>query len=113
VQNDHEYTVHIWWADSSPDVSEGWDLQLPSGILDDKQIDPRSVIRNWSDMSLTGFIFRVQRLISRAKTFSRAIFKDRSPLRDWVDESERVVLIGEAAHPLMVRLNSGPMHGKY
>jgi hypothetical protein len=38
-----------------------------------------------------------------AKDALAAKWVTRGPVEDWVDETGRIVLVGEAAHPLMVR----------
>jgi len=65
MQNDNEYTVHVWWADNNPNATKGWDLQLPGDCLHDTQVDPRSVTLKWLvAFPVTNFNSRVQRLFA-------------------------------------------------
>lgn len=46
---------------------------------------------------------RINRLVKLIPDALRTKFVRREQSEDWVDESGRLVLIGEAAHPIMVR----------
>ncbi|KAA1468828.1 FAD/NAD(P)-binding domain-containing protein [Dentipellis sp. KUC8613] len=85
LRNDTEYSVHVWWTEDEPEGSEGWDLEIPaSHLLKYGNVEPR-----------------LRTLFERTKTFSRQKLMERPAPEDWVDGSERLVLVGEAAHPLM------------
>jgi salicylate hydroxylase len=47
---------------------------------------------------------RIQRLVSLAPYALRAKYVKRAAVDEWVHESGRIVLIGEAAHPMLVRV---------
>jgi salicylate hydroxylase len=47
---------------------------------------------------------RVQRLVSLVPYALRAKYVKRPAVEEWVHESGRIVLIGEAAHPMLVRV---------
>jgi salicylate hydroxylase len=46
--------------------------------------------------------FRIKRLLGMASSSSRTRYIKRTHPEDWADESARIVLIGEAAHPFPV-----------
>ena len=46
---------------------------------------------------------RLQKLVRLANTMTPTAYTVYSPFENWVHESGKVVLVGEAAHPLMVR----------
>lgn len=48
-------------------------------------------------------VVRVQKLVRLAKTMTPTGYTIYNPFDNWVHESGKVVLVGEAAHPLMVR----------
>ncbi|TFY56669.1 hypothetical protein EVG20_g8838, partial [Dentipellis fragilis] len=95
IRNDTEYAVHAWWTEEEPEESEGWDLAIPaSHLLKYGNIEPRAQLT-------PPFHHRLRTLFERTKTFSRQRLLERPAPEDWVDGSERLVLVGEAAHPLM------------
>jgi hypothetical protein len=48
-------------------------------------------------------VARVQKLVRLAKTMTPTGYTIYNPFENWVHEGGKVVLVGEAAHPLMVR----------
>lgn len=45
---------------------------------------------------------RIQRLFNLSPTALRTKFIRRDIAEDWLDDSGRILLVGEAAHPLLV-----------
>ena len=56
----------------------------------------------WNRANLSGPALRIQRLLSLIPDALRTKYVQRDPVEEWVDESGRLILIGEAAHPLLV-----------
>ncbi|KAJ6544315.1 hypothetical protein B0H19DRAFT_299590 [Mycena capillaripes] len=80
-----EYSFSIYWPDEEvADAPEGWDVHCSTSILD-----------------LTPYDERVRRLFTMVPTAQRSKYVVRDRVEDWVDRSGRMVLIGEAAHPLL------------
>lgn len=50
-----------------------------------------------------GFCCRIKKLFNLVPTAHRARFVRREVVDDWLDESGRVLLVGDAAHPLLVK----------
>ncbi|KAF9447713.1 FAD/NAD(P)-binding domain-containing protein, partial [Macrolepiota fuliginosa MF-IS2] len=88
IRDGKEYSLHVYWPDEglhqSEPVEEGWDVTVPTSIIDFEEYDPR-----------------IQRLFNLAPTALRTRFIRREIAEDWLDESGRILLIGEAAHPLL------------
>lgn len=53
-----------------------------------------------------GFCCRIKKLFNLVPTAHRARFVRREVVDDWLDESGRVLLVGDAAHPLLVKTTS-------
>lgn len=51
-------------------------------------------------------VVRIQKLVRLAKSMTPTGYTIYNPFDNWVHESGKVVLVGEAAHPLMVCLLS-------
>jgi len=56
----------------------------------------------WLDYRLPD-ILRIQRLVKLAPTALRTKYVRRGVVEEWFDSSKRLLLVGEAAHPILVR----------
>jgi len=86
ISLDTEFAVHLWWDRSEPDVPEGWSPNLPAKSL--------KLGDTTSDRVLG-------RLFEKIDSFSWQRWLDWPQIENWSDESSRIVLIGEAARPLI------------
>ncbi|EIM86788.1 FAD/NAD-P-binding domain-containing protein [Stereum hirsutum FP-91666 SS1] len=90
IRGDKDYNVHIWWreADPSKEYPEGWALEEPSRVLgvDHMELDPR-----------------LRTLFSRMQGLCRMKWREGpgTELEEWVNETQQVVLVGEAAHVML------------
>jgi salicylate hydroxylase len=50
------------------------------------------------------FVCRIQKLLSLVPSTLNWTLKDRAPLDKWVHEDGTVVLLGDACHPMLVRI---------
>jgi len=94
IRQGKEYAIHLFWEDnkSGPgDVEEGWDV-------------------TWSTDALTLGICepRVHRMLALMPNALRTKYVARDLVEEWTDPSGRLVLIGEAAHPLLPCSMHGP-----
>ncbi|KAJ6579621.1 hypothetical protein DFH09DRAFT_1260483 [Mycena vulgaris] len=82
----NDYSFSIYWpdADVPTDDREGWDVYCPTSIL-----------------NLSVYDDRVRRLFNMVPTAQRAKYVVRDRVEEWVDEAGKMLLIGEAAHPLL------------
>ncbi|KAJ7916290.1 hypothetical protein B0H13DRAFT_2231688 [Mycena leptocephala] len=82
----NNYSFSIYWPDEEVEVDapEAWDVYCSTGILD-----------------LSPYDERVRRLFNMVPTAQRAKYVVRDRVEEWVDHSGRMLLIGEAAHPLL------------
>ncbi|KAI0343353.1 FAD/NAD(P)-binding domain-containing protein [Trametopsis cervina] len=75
---------------------------------------PEDAAESWFDkvptesLNLEGIIPLYQRLIKMAPCLWRSRNMERDEIEDWIDESGRIVLIGEGAHPWVQGLTHGP-----
>ncbi|EIN05952.1 FAD/NAD(P)-binding domain-containing protein [Punctularia strigosozonata HHB-11173 SS5] len=83
------YNVHLFWPDSGSDAEEGWDQEVPM------------------DMDFGAYDLRIQKLMKLVPSAIRTKVVNREMIEEWVDESGRIVLIGDAAHPTL----PGSTHG--
>jgi hypothetical protein len=107
-----EFALHLW----VPPRQKGLcDEECWGGGLDLKEMrrqlgecEPR--YNQFSDVGLFWLIKnrRLLKLTKLAATPARVQVKMVPPIEDWVDEHGRMVIIGEAAHPLPVCYNSDP-----
>ncbi|KAH7927838.1 FAD/NAD(P)-binding domain-containing protein [Leucogyrophana mollusca] len=82
VRGGSEYSVSAFWPDDEADVSaDGWDVSIPKETL---EIDGVS---------------KLHRLLRLSSDLRRIRYVDRESPSEWIDESGRLLLIGEAAHP--------------
>ncbi|KIJ65706.1 hypothetical protein HYDPIDRAFT_110856 [Hydnomerulius pinastri MD-312] len=85
VRDGSEYTIHVYWSDclmdTPDDLSEGWEMLIPRDKL---QIPGDRKLR---------------RLLDLCPKLQRRRYIRREPPSEWTDESGRIVLVGEAAHP--------------
>ncbi|KAH7890744.1 hypothetical protein F5I97DRAFT_1974631 [Phlebopus sp. FC_14] len=84
VRGGSQYTIHVFWPDRLIDgdsVCKEWDSVIP-----------RDKLRISGDSKL-------QRLLDLCPTLQRRRYVPRESALDWIDESGRIVLIGQAAHP--------------
>jgi salicylate hydroxylase len=93
-----------------PEFNEKWQDQYPLEHFkfDFKKFEPRSVklasiahIRPLIEVR-TGN--RVRKMFSLAKSFTPHIYISRPDLENFACDRAKVVLVGEAAHPLLVRM---------
>lgn len=49
------------------------------------------------------FLYRIKKLFNLVPTAHRTRFVRREIVDDWLDDSGRVLLVGDAAHPLLVK----------
>ncbi|EGN96530.1 hypothetical protein SERLA73DRAFT_111128 [Serpula lacrymans var. lacrymans S7.3] len=86
VRGGSEFCVQLTWPDDKLDEEdaklEGWYVPWP--------------VKN---LCLDGCDPRLQRLISLSTTCQREKFVKQSFAKDWADETGRLLLIGDAAHP--------------
>jgi len=89
-----DYAIHMFWPDSKcrqGDVEEGWD-----------------VVESMDSCNLAPCEPRILRMLSLIPDALRTKYIERDSVDEWVDESGRLVLIGEAAHPLLPCSMHGP-----
>lgn len=100
VRRHQEFVVHVWWEDSSvstaaarPGVTDSWDptTSLTSLRYKEGQMDPR-----------------LRYLLDKVGPVSRQPWCKFPLPETWVDDSESVILIGEAAHPQILGTHFGP-----
>ncbi|KAI9438617.1 hypothetical protein H4582DRAFT_185184 [Lactarius indigo] len=91
VRRHQEFAIHVWWEDlkksaavSRPGAPDSWNptTSLSSIRYKEGQMDSR-----------------LRFLLDHAGPVSRQSYLVMPRLESWVDESESIVLIGEAAHP--------------
>lgn len=82
IGRDNSYAMHVYSPEEWPEGALDWELVASSNLRCD-HLEPR-----------------VQSFLKNAKHLTRARWIERPPAEDWVDASERIILIGEAAHPL-------------
>jgi salicylate hydroxylase len=91
VRRHQEFAFHVWWEDHNKSASasrqgalDSWDptTSLSSIRYKEGKMDPR-----------------LRFLLDKAGAVSRQPYVEIPRLESWVDESESIVLIGEAAHP--------------
>ncbi|KAF9005899.1 hypothetical protein BDQ17DRAFT_1303286 [Cyathus striatus] len=90
VRNGEQFCVHAFWPESdslSRNEKEGWDINAPTSAIQFGN----------SHASL-------RRLFERVPDAMRTRYMLRDIPDDWVDESGKVVVIGEAAHPMMASI---------
>ncbi|KAH9975995.1 hypothetical protein BGW80DRAFT_1295721 [Lactifluus volemus] len=75
-----EYAVHLYWDRDDPDVPEGWTPNLPARTLrlSDSTSDPKYI-----------------------DSYSWQQYLDWPEIENWSDGSSRIVLLGEAARPVI------------
>ncbi|KAF7354631.1 3-hydroxybenzoate 6-hydroxylase 1 [Mycena sanguinolenta] len=88
----NNYSFSIYWPDTdvSLDAFEGWNVYCPTSILD-----------------LSPYDDRVRRLFTMMPTAQRVKYVLRDRVEEWVDHSGRMLLVGEAAHPLLPHSTHG------
>jgi len=86
IREGREFCVHLYWPDSEVQLEspEGWDVVVPTSCIDLSNYDPV-----------------IQRLFTLAPDALRTKHMTRDIAEDWVDETGRIAIIGEAAHPLL------------
>ncbi|KAJ3564100.1 hypothetical protein NP233_g8513 [Leucocoprinus birnbaumii] len=88
IRGGKEYSLHVYWPDEGlrhcEQVEEGWNITVPTNII-----------------NFDGHDSKIQRLFNLADTALRTKVVQRKSAEDWLDDSGTVLLIGEAAHPLM------------
>jgi salicylate hydroxylase len=86
ISSDSEYAVHIFWDRKEPEVPEGWIPNLSSKSL--------KLADSTSDVKLS-------RMLEKVDSFCWQNYLDWPEIENWSDDSHRIVLIGEASHPLV------------
>jgi len=81
-----EYAVHLFWDHKELDVPEGWIPNLPAKSL--------KLAEMTSDIKLS-------RMIEKIDSVCWQRYLDWPEIENWSDDSSRIVLIGEASHPLI------------
>ncbi|KAF9221342.1 FAD/NAD(P)-binding domain-containing protein [Gyrodon lividus] len=85
VRDDSEFTLHVFWPDHLIDTDDDpfkeWDVMIP-----------REKLRISGDPKL-------RRLLDLCPKLQRRRYIRRDLPSEWTDESGRIVLMGEAAHP--------------
>jgi len=81
-----EYSVHLFWDHKELDVPEGWTPNVPAKSL--KLADMTSDIK-------------LNRMFEKIDLLSWQRYLDWPEIENWSDDSSRIVLIGEASHPLI------------
>ncbi|KAH7914859.1 hypothetical protein BJ138DRAFT_1143109 [Hygrophoropsis aurantiaca] len=79
-----EYTLQLCFRDDSVDSTDAkdWDMPISGEAL----------------KSITGDL-RLQKILNLSSSIYRVRYVDREPLSEWMDQSGRLLVIGEAAHP--------------
>ncbi|KAF8636411.1 hypothetical protein AX17_003593 [Amanita inopinata Kibby_2008] len=95
IRNGSEYCVHLYWPDHDlhyqSEAEEGWHVVVPTDIIDFDGYDPT-----------------VRKLFTMVPTALRTRYIRKQRVEDWVDETGRIILVGEAAHPLLPCTMHGP-----
>ncbi|KAJ6473162.1 hypothetical protein C8R45DRAFT_407999 [Mycena sanguinolenta] len=88
----NDYSFSIYWPDTDVtfDAPEGWNIYCATSILD-----------------LSSYDDRVRRLFTMMPTAQRVKYVLRDRVEEWVDHSGRMLLVGEAAHPLLPHSTHG------
>lgn len=88
IRDGSEFCFQIYWPDAElvnpKQVKEGWEEEVSTDCLD-----------------LTGYYEPIRQLTRSVPTALRTRCLDRDRIEDWVDDTGCVVLIGEAAHPIL------------
>jgi salicylate hydroxylase len=104
-RDNSEYTIHVFWPDSltdpDDDLSEEWNFTVPREKLRFSG-DSRWEVRSGTLMLLSSS-FRLERLLDLCPVLQRKRYIRRDPLIEWMDDSGRIILMGAAAHPSLVR----------
>jgi len=96
------------------DVTDSWDTttSLTSLGYKEGQMDPRYVMpwvpRRRNMISNHRILHRLRYLLDKVGTVSRQSWCKTQLPETWVDDSESIILIGEAAHPQNVSVSSIP-----
>ncbi|PPQ79021.1 hypothetical protein CVT25_002330 [Psilocybe cyanescens] len=69
-------------------------------VLPEEELWANRPLEYWG-IDLNGFEPRAQKLLSLAKAVSSRVFVQRSSLEDLVCDNSRIVLVGDAAHPIL------------
>lgn len=82
------YTMNLFWPHAELDLpkraEESWDDQVSHDIFHFEDYDPK-----------------LKKMLKLATSITRTKYVDREPNHEWVDPSHRIVLVGDAAHPLL------------
>lgn len=111
-----EYCLTVYWPDDAlkepKDVLEGWDEMMPTENInldgyDDRCVSSESALHRVvhsvkCDVYRLMHHARVRHSFYAAKEARRVKYVTRNLIDDWVDETGRIVLLGDAAHPVMV-----------
>lgn len=105
----------VYWPDNElkepDDVPEGWDEMMPTENINFNGCDDRCMssalyeIQYFlltHDIHYTFYDARIRRAFHAVKEARRMKYVTRNLVEDWVDETGKIVLIGDAAHPVIV-----------
>ncbi|KAA1475603.1 FAD/NAD(P)-binding domain-containing protein [Dentipellis sp. KUC8613] len=81
-----EFMLHM---ELPEDAEEGWDTSIPGDAIPLDGLEPRLMPS------------RIQVIRKQLGDSIRLRCRERPAAREWIDDSERVVLVGEAAHPVL------------
>lgn len=90
VRQGQEYCVHLFWPNTDILVAD-----------DNTNLEDWDTYISTDRIVMDGFEPSIQRLVRMAPDAIRTKFVNRDAVPDWIDESYRIVLLGEAAHPVM------------
>ncbi len=101
-----EYAIQLCWPDEDagtpPDVRESWFDIVPTSSVNFGTLSPLCVAFIMFHCFYMLILESVQRMIGMTTELYRSRWMKRDPIDYWVDETNRIVLIGEAAHPWFV-----------
>ncbi|KDQ61756.1 hypothetical protein JAAARDRAFT_55091 [Jaapia argillacea MUCL 33604] len=89
-----EYNLHIFWPDREVD-------------LDEPEEESWDDLCSTSSLRLDGCDPMLQRLLRLTPQGLRTKIVRKGSVDEWVDDSQRIVLVGESAHPLLPCSNHG------
>jgi hypothetical protein len=96
----------MYWDRHDPDVPEGWVPNLPTKSLQLSASTSDHKYRNLLISSMVDSSPRVCRLTRMFEKIDSVCWKkclEWPEIENWSDESGRIVLLGEAARPVIVR----------
>jgi salicylate hydroxylase len=109
-RNGQDYVLDIFWPDegakpSSANPGTQWTACAPETLILEDHFDARSVQIPITKCSLLyeHLNTRFRALVKMTYSLTRVRYTTRRhPVTEWIDDSGRIVDIGDAAHPLLV-----------